>query len=64
MIPLSSFCVCASFYLQKNMKTSPRWQHSDIKIKDTKANTDFLEDERDPDVIPAQYGNNFFSASN
>jgi hypothetical protein len=46
---------------QKSSKTSPRWQHSDIKIKDIKTNTDFLEDERDPDVIPAQYGNNFFN---
>jgi len=31
----------------------PRWQHTDIK---TKSSEDLVEDERDPDVIPSQYG--------
>lgn len=48
------------FYLQKNAKTSPRWQYNssvDIKRnKDNKTATELIEDERDPDVIPAQYG--------
>lgn len=50
------FCI---FYLQKNTKTSPRWQHSEAKNnKETKTvGGDIVEDERDPDVIPAQYGN-------
>lgn len=46
------------FFFQKNTKTSPRWQHSEQKSKETKTIGEILlEDERDPDVIPAQYGN-------
>ena len=40
--------------VQKN--SSPRWQHSENKSKELKTTTDIIEDERDPDVIPAQYG--------
>lgn len=31
----------------------PRWQHTDIQ---SKSSEDLVEDERDPDVIPSQYG--------
>lgn len=39
--------------LQSNNLEKPRWQHTDIK---TKSSEDLVEDERDPDVIPSQYG--------
>ncbi|CAO1368871.1 unnamed protein product [Diamesa hyperborea] len=42
--------------IKKN--SSPRWQHSENKSKELKTTTDIIEDERDPDVIPAQYVSN------
>ena len=48
--------LCISF-LQKNQKSSPRWQYNDAKRStEIKPTTEVVEDERDPDVIPAQYG--------
>ncbi len=42
---------------QKNLKSSPRWQYNDAKrSKENKTGSEVIEDERDPDVIPAQYG--------
>lgn len=40
-------------FLQSGNLEKPRWQHTDIK---TKSSEDLMEDERDPDVIPSQYG--------
>lgn len=40
---------------QKYSKSSPRWQYNNSGNKDIKAATELLEDERDPDVIPAQF---------
>lgn len=40
---------------QKYSKNSPRWQYNNSGNKDIKAATELLEDERDPDVIPAQF---------
>lgn len=47
--------------LQSNNLEKPRWQHTDIK---TKSSEDLVEDERDPDVIPSQYGKYPYSSSN
>lgn len=68
---------------QKNDKTSPRWQHSDMYMKEHQQKSSIvgsgsgdthpfddhrpanggsnlmMEDERDPDVIPAQFGKEF-----
>lgn len=49
---------CSLVRPQKNAKSSPRWQYNSMDIKrckDLKLATDLIEDERDPDVIPAQY---------
>lgn len=40
---------------KKYSKSSPRWQYNNSGNKDIKAATELLEDERDPDVIPAQF---------
>ncbi|XP_037038777.1 hemicentin-1 isoform X2 [Bradysia coprophila] len=43
----------------KNLKSSPRWQYNDAKrSKENKTGAEVIEDERDPDVIPAQYVSN------
>lgn len=50
-------------FQQKNAKSSPRWQYNSMDIKrckDLKIATDLIEDERDPDVIPAQYCESLF----
>lgn len=54
-------------FKQKNAKSSPRWQYNSMDIKrckDLKIATDLIEDERDPDVIPAQYCKFFISSGN
>lgn len=63
-IPLSSIhndmAMVWRFLLSKHIKkkyskSSPRWQYNNSGNKDIKAATELLEDERDPDVIPAQF---------
>ncbi|XP_031617439.1 nephrin-like isoform X2 [Contarinia nasturtii] len=49
---------------KKYSKSSPRWQYNNSGNKDIKAATELLEDERDPDVIPAQFSTNDISLSN
>lgn len=48
------FIVCLSSN-KKYSKSSPRWQYNNSTNKDIKAASELLEDERDPDVIPAQF---------
>lgn len=48
------FFVCLSSN-KKYSKSSPRWQYNNSTNKDIKAASELLEDERDPDVIPAQF---------
>lgn len=56
-VPLFAKVYQLKFFIQ-NPKSSPRWQYNDTKrSKDGKSSTtEVVEDERDPDVIPAQYG--------
>lgn len=61
----SSSLLCSQDAAKKNPKSSPRWQYNDTKRSKegtgdgTKiGTTEIIEDERDPDVIPAQYVSN------
>lgn len=45
-----------NYDMKKYAKASPRWQYNNSSNKDIKSATkELLEDECDPDVIPAQF---------